>query len=259
MIDSHCHLEQHDYDGDRSEVIARAREKLKAVVTSCAHPKDFDLTLKMVEDNKNFIFSSIGLHPEFIKDFSQNQIDDYFQLMEENKGKFVSVGEVGLDYAWVKEDEWRQKQKELFTQFIEFAKEHKKPLTVHCRDAYEDTVKILEQQDAKQVHLHLFGANHMVKQVAENGWHVSVGPIVLSSKKHFQISRDMPLELLLLETDAPWNAPQVFTEHKKVRNEPASVDVVARKIAEIKKIDFEQVDKATDDNAVRFFGLNLSL
>lgn len=256
MIDSHCHLEQHDYDSDRNEVIARARQKLKAVITSCAHPRDFDLTMKMVEENKNFIFASIGMHPEFIKDFSQKQIDDYFQLLEENKDRYISVGEVGLDYSWVKEDEWRQKQKELFIQFIEFAKEHKKPLTIHCRDAYEDTVKILEQQDAKQVHLHLFGANQMVKQVAENGWYVSIGPIVLSSKKHFQISRDMPMELLLLETDAPWNAPQVFTEHVKVRNEPTSVEVVAMKIAEIKKIDFEQVAKTTDENAIKFFGLN---
>ena len=255
MIDVHCHLEQPQYDEDRDEVIARAKKKLKAVISSCAHPKDFQATLKLAEENKNFVFPAIGMHPEYIKDFSQKQIDDYLQMMEENSDKFVSVGEIGLDYFWVKEEEWRQKQKELFVQFIEFAKDHDKPLTVHSRDAYEDVVKILEQQDAKRVHLHLFGANQLVKQVAENGWYISIGPIVLASKKHFQIARDMPLELLLLETDAPWNAPEVFTEHMKVRNEPTSVEAVARKIAEIKKISFEDVDKATDENAARLFRL----
>ena len=255
MIDVHCHLEQRDYDKDRSEVIARAKQKLKAVISSCAHPRDFQATLNLSEENKGFVFAAIGMHPEYVKDFSQKQIDEHMQLMKDNAGKFVSVGEVGLDYFWVKEHEWQQKEKDLFIQIIRFAKELDKPLTVHSRDAYEDVVKVLEQEDAKQVHLHLFGDNQLVNRIVENGWYVSIGPVILSSKKHYKIVRDMPIERLLLETDAPWNHTKIFTDHVKERNEPINVRAVAEKIAEIKGVSFDYVDAITTQNSVNLFRL----
>jgi TatD DNase family protein len=103
----------------------------------------------------------------------------------------------------------------------------------------------------------LFGDNKLVKRVVENNWYISVGPIVVRSKKHFQIVRDMPIELLLLETDSPWNHPKVFTEHIALRNDPTSVKVVAQKIAEIKKISFEEAAKITTENAIKLFELPL--
>ncbi len=255
MIDAHCHLEQKDYEKDRDEVIDRCRQQMKAVVTSCAHPRDFDLTLQLTEKYKGFVFAAVGLHPEYVKEISEKEKDEFLELVKQNKDKIVALGEVGLDFHWIKESEWQEKQKEWFVQFIEFSNEIKKPLVVHSREAYEEVVKILEQQDAKQVHLHLFGDNNLVKRIADNGWYVSIGPIVLRSKKHFQITRDMPIEQLLLETDAPWNAPEVFLEGKKVRNEPTAVKIVAEKIAEIKKMSFEEVWKTCGENAIKFFNL----
>ena len=126
---------------------------------------------------------------------------------------------------------------------------------VHSRESYEEVVKILEQQDAKKVLLHLFGDNKLVKRIVDNDWYVSIGPIILRSKKHYQITRDMPLGFLLTETDAPWNAPEVFLEGKKTRNEPTSVKVVVEKFAEIKKMSFEETDKLTTENAIKFFNL----
>jgi TatD DNase family protein len=257
MIDVHCHLEAKDYDSDRDQVIEKCRKELKAVITSCTHPRDFQLTMKLVENFKGFVFASVGFHPEYVKEAREKEIDDYIELIKENKDKIVSIGEVGLDKFWIKESEWQEKQKEIFKKFIDFAKEIKKPLTIHSRDAYEDAVKILEQEDAKKVHLHLFGDNKLVKRVAENNWYISIGPIVLRSKKHFQIVRDMPLELLLLETDSPWNHPKVFTEHIALRNDPTSVKVVAERIAEIKKISLEEVAKITTENAIKLFELPL--
>lgn len=257
MIDSHCHLEQKDYDEDRDEIIEKCKKELKALVTVCAHPSDFDLTLKLAEENKNFIFAEAGIHPEYIKEISEKEIEKFIEKIKENKNKIVGIGEVGLDYFWIKENDWQEKQKQLFIRFISLAKELKLPLTVHSRDAYEDVVKILEQEDAKKVHLHLFGDNTLVQRIADNGWYISIGPIVLKSKKHFQIARDMPIEKILLETDSPWNAPEVFLEGKKVRNDPTSIKIVAQKIAEIKKLDFNEVWKACGENAVRFFDLTL--
>ncbi len=259
MIDSHCHLEQEDFDKDRDEVIERAKKELKAVITCCAVPGDFEKTIEMVKKYKGFVFASVGLHPEEIKNVKESEKDEFLELIEQNKNFIVSVGEIGLDYFWIREEEWRKKQKELFIEMINFAKEIKKPITVHLRDAFEDGVKILEQEDAKKVHLHLFGAPHLLPTVIENNWYVSIGPIILRSKKHKKIGKRIPLDLLLLETDAPWMAPEQLTQGIKARCEPIAIKVVAEKIAEIRKISFEEVWRKCGENAVKFFNLPIKL
>jgi TatD DNase family protein len=250
MIDCHAHLTEPDYNSDRDQIIEKCRKELKAVITSCAHPKDFDLTLSLVEKHKGFVFATFGIHPEFIKEVSEKEKDEFLEKIKENKNKVVGIGEVGLDFFEIKESNWQKRQKELFVELINFAKELKLPLVIHARNAYDETVKILEQEDAKKVLMHMFGANHLVKRVIENGWYVSTNTIVLRSKKHKKVVRDMPLEKIMLETDSPW----LGLEGK--RNDPLSVKVVAGKIAEIKKVSFEKVDKVTTENAIDFFNLN---
>jgi TatD DNase family protein len=255
LIDVHCHFEQKDYDADRDNVIEKCKQQLRAVITCCAHPKDFDLTMQLIEKYRGFIFATVGIHPEYIKEISEQEKDEFLDLIKANKEKFVAIGECGLDFAWIKEPEWREKQKQQFIQFIHFANDLKKPLVVHSRNAYEEVVKILEQEDAKQVLLHLFGDNKLVGKLVDNKWYVSIGPIVLRSKKHFQITRDMPIEFLLTETDAPWNAPEIFLEGKKVRNDSTSIKIVIERISEIKKLSFNDIDKITTENAIKFFNL----
>jgi len=251
MIDVHCHLEQEDYASDRDEVIKKCKKELEAVITSCAHPKDFDLTMQLVEKYKGFIFATAGIHPEYVKEISEKEKDEFLELVKDNKKNIVGIGEIGLDYDWVKEQEFQQKQREWFAQFINFAEGLKLPVVVHCRAAFEDAVKILEQEDAKQVLMHMFGANQLVNRVVENDWFVSLNTIILTSKKYKKVARDMPLERLLTETDAPWLGPN------GERNDSTSVKNVIEKIAEIKKIDAAELDRITTDNAKRFFKLNL--
>jgi TatD DNase family protein len=114
MIDVHCHLEQKDYDKDRDDVIEKCKKELKAVITSCAHPRDFDLTLQLTEKYKNFVFACYGIHPEYIKEVSEKEIDEFLDSLVKNKDKIVAIGETGLDFWWTKEEEWKQKQRELF-------------------------------------------------------------------------------------------------------------------------------------------------
>jgi TatD DNase family protein len=113
-------------------------------------------------------------------------------------------------------------------------------------------VKILEQEDAKRVLMHMFGANQMTKRIIENGWSISMNTIVMKSKKHKKVVRDTPLENLMLETDSPWLAPEGFGSE---RNDPTAVKFVAEKIAEIKKIKFEEVWERCGKNSVKFFNL----
>jgi TatD DNase family protein len=252
MIDAHCHLEQNDYDSDRDDVIEKCKKQLNAAVTCCAHPDDFNLTMEITEKYKNFIFATFSIHPIYIKDISDKQKDEFLELLVSNKDKTVAIGETGLDYFHVKENLWQQKQKELFIEFIGLSKELKKPLVIHSRDSMEDAIKILEQEDAKNVLMHLFGARKLLQRVIENNWFISVGPIVQRSKDHKKIVRDMPFDKILLETDSPWFGPE------GKRNEPTAVSIVANRIAEIKKTTLKEVDNITTQNSIRFFDLKIN-
>jgi len=253
MIDAHCHLEQGAYKNDLNRVIELCKnEGLKALVSVCAHPKDFDRSLEIVEKYKNYVFLCASIHPEFVKEITAKQIDDYFERLRENKKKLVAVGETGGDYFWIRETVWQKKQMELFIRHIELAKELGKPLVIHCRDAFEDVFRVLENLDAKQVMLHLFSGHKFIDRIIENDWYISVGPMLLKSKNHNKIVKKVPIEKIMLETDSPW-----FGVNKE-RNTPVSVIQVANKIAEIKKIDTSQVSSLTDINAIGFFSLSVS-
>ena len=274
MIDVHCHLEQPNFEKDLDKVIENCKKAgLKAVITSCPDPRDLDKTLKILEKYKGFVFACFGLHPEYIKEFSEKQVDEYLEKVKENKDKIVGFGEVGLDFYWVKESSWQQKQKEQFKELIRFSKEIRKPLVVHCRGAYEETVNILENEDAKQVILHMFGGKNLLQRVVENKWLISMNYLVSRSKDYKKIARDILLENLTLETDAPWNGIQktadqvtseeiIFKENKDLnlvtlRSDPSTIKPTAEKIAEIKGLGFEQVWKTCGENASKFFGLKI--
>ena len=274
MIDVHCHLEQLEFQKDLESVIAHSKlSGIQALVTSCAHPKDLEKTLEIQEKYKGFVFASLGHHPEYIKEIPQKEIDSYLESIKKNKARFVAIGEVGLDYFWVKEPSWQKKQKEQFSELIRFSKELKKPLVVHSRNSHSDTLNILEKEDAKNVLLHMFGGKNEMKTVVENNWLISINCLVTRSKDYKKIARDTPLENICLETDAPWNGIQkplseitksdiIFRENKEtgittLRNDPTTIKITAQKIAEIKKIPFEKVWKTCGEKAKKFFNLQI--
>jgi len=248
MIDVHCHLEQKDYEKDRDEVIEKCKEKLKAVITCCCHPDDFDLTMELVEKYKNFVFATVSIHPEYIKGIEHLKVDEFFKKIEENKEKIVGIGETGLDFI-IEEVELREKQKELFKRFIDLAKGLNLPLVIHARKAFSETIEILEKYGAKRVLMHFFTAKELLPKIIKNNWSISVNTTLLNSKKIKKIVRDLPIEKIMTETDSPW----LGLNGK--RNDPTSVKVVVEKIAEIKKVNFEEVDKITTQNAIEFFNL----
>jgi len=255
MIDVHCHLEQREYDGIRDRIIQKAKDEgLKAVITCCAHPSDLDLTISIVKKHKNFVFATVSLHPEYVEDFSFEQVDEYFEKIRNVKDNIVGIGETGLDYFWVKEHEWREKQKQLFIKHLMLAEKLRKPIIIHSRNAFNDTIEILETYNVRRVHWHMFGAHHLWKRVVDNGWYISVNTIIYRSKKHKKVVRDVPLERIMLETDAPW----LSLEKGKV-NEPTSIKLVAQRVAEIKGLTFGEVWEICGRNAVKFYKLPLQL
>lgn len=260
MIDTHCHLEQSDYNKDRDTVIRRCKQKLQAVITSCANPANFGLTLQLVRNYQGFLFATASIHPSYVKKFSEEEITDYIEQIKSNRDHLVAIGETGLDYHWVKDDEWQKKQKHLFVRLIEVAKQLHLPLVIHSRDSSEDAIEILEQHAGKRVHMHMFTNRALLNQVIDNGWLISVNTFLLRSKNMKKIVRDCPIDQLMLETDSPWlgvDRDGRIKPKDEVRNEPTSVRLVAEKIADIKKMDIEQVDQQTTSNAIKFFRLNI--
>ncbi|MDT7858525.1 MAG: TatD family hydrolase [Candidatus Aenigmarchaeota archaeon] len=250
MIDVHCHLE-HEKFRNNKEIIQSFRKYLKAIITSSPHPKDFEYTLNLKKEFEGFVFACVGLHPEYIEEFSEETLDNFEEFVKTNKNDIISIGEIGLDYFWIKDEKLREKQKWLFEKLIEFAKSVSKPITVHIRDAYEDALKILEGIDYQKVHLHMFGGDKFLDKVLANEWKISVGPILLRSKTHKKIVKKLPLERIMLETDSPW----IKIDGKE--SMPIDVKIVAEKIAEVKNVSLEEVERKTDENAISLFKLEL--
>jgi TatD DNase family protein len=250
MIDVHCHLEQKDYEKDRDEIIEKCKKELKAVITCCCHPDDFDLTMEMVEKYKNFLFATVSIHPEYIKEVNEEVVENFFKKIEENKEKIVGIGETGLDFI-IEEPEWREKQKELFVKFIDLAKNLNLPLVIHARKAFKEAIEVLEKSGARNVLMHFFTQKDLLPKIIENGWSISVNTTLLSSKNIKKIVRDLKIEKIMTETDSPWFGP-----HGQ-RNDPRSIKLVVEEISRIKKMKIEEVDKITTQNAIEFFKLKL--
>jgi len=261
MIDSHCHLEWKSYDEDRDAVIDRCKKELKAVVSSCSRPWDFDKALAMQEKHKGFVFVTAGFHPEFMKEVDEKTRSDYIRKIIANRARIVGIGEVGLDYAWLKEPDEQERSRKLFAEMIGIAKRLDMPIVVHSREAHPDTLRILEENGAKRVLLHMWGGHQkeLIDKVKDLGYFVSVNTIVLRSKGYSKVVKAMPIEKMMLETDSPWlgvrKEGEEWVMDQSVRNEPTSIKMVAKKIAEIKKMPFERVWRDCGENSARFFGL----
>jgi TatD DNase family protein len=248
MIDVHCHLEQKDYQEDRDEIVEKLKKELKAIITCCTHPADFDLTMEMVKKYKDFVFASVAIHPIYIKEITEKEVEDFLKKIEEKKDKIIAIGETGLDFK-IEELEWQKKQRELFVKFIQFAKDLNLPLVIHSRKAYAESIEVLEQYGAKRVLMHFFTARKLLPKIIKNKWSISVNTALFSSKDIKKIVRDLPLEQIMTETDSPW----LGFEGK--RNDPSSVKSVIEKISEIKKVGIQEVKKITTQNAIKFFNL----
>jgi TatD DNase family protein len=260
MIDTHCHLEQKDYSKDRDAVLERCKQQLHAVITSCANPKHFRTTMQLVRQHKGFVFATTSIHPQYVKEQNEKAIRQYFEMIRINIENIVAIGETGLDYNWIKESKWQDKQKQLFIRFITLANQLMLPLVIHSRDATEAVIEILEKHEAKSVQMHMFTKRSLLKKIIENEWLISVNTLLLRSKNLKKIVRDIPLEQLMLETDSPWlgiDSDGKLKPKEIVRNEPTAVKLVTEKIAQIKKISIETVDRQTTENAIQFFNLKI--
>ncbi len=253
MIDVHCHLEQKELYEKLDELIPKWKKELKFVISSCAHVEDLEKTLEIYEKFKPFVKICVGLHPEFIKELKEEDIKKVIRFIHTHANEVLAIGEIGLDYHWIKEPEFREKQKDMFIRFIKLARELNFPLVIHSWDSTLDAIAILEKEGMQnhKVLFHLLQDRYALLKIIKNNWFVSIGPIIAKSKDIKKIARDMPLNRIMLETDSPWFAQKPEQEF----GEPTNVKVACEKIAKIKTLEENYVEKQTDKNAIEFFKL----
>lgn len=257
LFDSHCHINDSHFDADRNDTIKRMKEAglIGAMVIGCDRGEKKRIK-ELVDQNPNFLYGAWALHPEYMDEVHrETSVHEILSICDEPE--FYAVGETGLDYYWVKADALRQAQKERFRMHIAAAKELKKPVIVHARAAERDAVEILTQEHAGDVGfvLHCFDSTpNIAKAAVDAGGYVGFTGIITfkSAQKLLESVKAVPIDRLLVETDCPYMAP---VPKRGKRNEPAFVEFVAKKVAEVKGLDPEETARQTAYNAMRLFRL----
>jgi len=251
FVDSHCHLDFKDFDADRAEVLARARAaKVAMMVTISTKITEAAQIIALAEAHDE-LACTIGIHPH---EAGSQPETSAAQLVELSRHpKVIGIGETGLDYYY--EHSPRAAQQRNFRAHIEAARLSGLPLVVHARDADEDTADIMEDEMGKGAYpalIHCFTAGpELAERALAMGCYISISGIATfnSAKQLHQTIETIPLERLLIETDAPFLAP---VPHRGKRNEPSFVADTAAALAELKGVSVAQLAQATSDN---FFAL----
>ncbi|HOZ53321.1 MAG TPA: TatD family hydrolase [bacterium] len=281
LIDTHCHLNFVDFKEDHLDVAKRAlSEDIQMIVVGSEYKTSLRAA-NLANSFSNGIYAAIGLHPIhleeiLIKNDNENGKyefrsraedfieDDYQKIIDKNK-KIKAIGEIGLDYYHIEADseekiiKIKNRQKEIFIKQLNFAKKNKLPVIIHCREAHDDLYNILNNfyQENKFTHewgvIHCFSGDYeLAQKYFALGLKISFTGLITFNKQWDEIIRKSPLEKMMVETDSPYLSP---VPYRGKRNEPLYVRQVAQKIAEIRGISLEEIEKRTYSESKKFFNL----
>ncbi|HCD09575.1 MAG TPA: hydrolase TatD [Thermoanaerobacter sp.] len=253
LVDSHAHLEDEKYDKDREEVIEECKKDLTFLINVGSNLLTSKQSIELAH-NYDFIYASVGIHPhDAQREFDKVEEIERLALQE----KVVAIGEIGLDYYY--NDPPKEFQKEVFIKQIRLAKKLNLPIIIHDRDAHGDILDILKQEwtkDLRGVFHSYSGSVEMAFQVIEMNFYISLGgPVTFkNAKKPKEVAKAVPIEKLLIETDSPYLTPEPY---RGKRNTPVYVKFVAKKIAELREMPYEEVCRITAENAIKLFNIPL--
>ncbi|MBN1393508.1 MAG: TatD family hydrolase [Pirellulales bacterium] len=254
FFDTHAHLDQEEFDADRAEVIARAREEgIEAILCPAVTAASAEVVVRLAEEYD--LLAAVGIHPNYTAEADPNDWDRIVELA--GHPRVVAIGETGLDTY--RDYSPLELQKEYFERHIKLSKSTGLPLIIHCRETEEAMLPILRAAAPLDGVLHAFSsARAFAEECLAIGLHVSfAGNVTYSNRKNDylrEVARQIPEDRLLIETDSPYLVPQAFRGRKN-RNEPAYVARTAAFLAELRGVSVEQLAAVTTANARRLFGL----
>jgi len=248
VTDTHCHLDFKNFNKDRDEAIQRA---LKAGVTTMINSGiDLKTNRKTLELAKkyDFIHATLGLNPNGLGETTDEEVTATLDQIRSHAKEIVGVGEAGLDYYRCPDEKGRDRQRGVFRKVVNLARELDLPQVIHARLAEDEAFDMVK--DLNKVVFHCYsGTVGTMRDAVDRGFYISLATVVCKSAQHQVLARQVPLELLLIETDSPFLSP------KKGRNEPSYVLEALKLIARIKDLPPEDVAEATTANAKRIFNL----
>jgi TatD DNase family protein len=262
LIDSHAHIDLPDFDRDREQVVARARQGgVRALINIGLDVESSRASLKLAKKSDD-VFSTVGFHPHEASKLRDEDLKALAELAKDDK--VVAVGEIGLDFY--RNLSARKSQLEAFRKQLDLAVELRLPVVVHCRQAHEEVFKILSDWVRSTLSvgrlrrgvIHCFSADiEMAQRYIEIGFYISLAGSVTypSAGELVQVAKEIPLDRLLLETDAPFLPPQAY---RGKRNEPAYVALVAEKVAQVRGVPRVVVAEAAAKNTISLFKLPIS-
>lgn len=260
MIDTHCHIDAEEFDADRSEVLASQQaEGVQAIIVPGVSLASVQTVMAVCAQYPSFCYPALGLHPEEIKADWQQQLTDIETHIRHYAPQLVAVGEIGLDYYWDKT--YKQEQQQALKRQLLLAKELDLPVILHNRESTEDIIRIVREVQADTTSanplrgvFHCFtGSREIAQQIIQMGFYLGIGGVI--TFKNCKLSEhlgDVPLERILLETDAPYMAP---VPHRGKRNESRWMRFVADKLAEVYSTTLETIIEVTTQNAQALFDL----
>ncbi len=273
LIDIHAHVNFNAFKDDGTEVIKRAHDASIGMILVGSQRDTSERAVEMASSYEDGVWAAVGLHPIHLTEFHVDakeigaanvpgfttRVEAFDESIYRALGEqtcVVAIGECGLDYYRVEQSpERKELQHDVFARHIALARELKKPLIVHCREAYRDLLSILKGEGGADVGgtIHFFAGDwETAKQFLDLGFHLSFTGVITFANQYDEVVRKMPLGRLMVETDAPYVSP---VPYRGKRNEPAYVKEVARRVAEIRGISYEEVARATTENATKLFGL----
>jgi len=254
LFDSHAHYHDERFANDRHEALMKAYADgvghILAASTDIASSRQ---NIKLA-GQYDFVYAAVGIHPHDAINANDESLEELAELALQSE-KVVAIGEIGLDYFY--DNSPRDVQKAWFVRQINLARELRKPVIVHDRDAHEDTMHILVSEKASETGgvLHCYsGSVEMAREVLKNNFYISFGGAITfkNAKKSIEVVRYVPDDRLLIETDCPYLTPEPYRGR---RNESGYVRLVAEKIAEIRNIGLDEVISKTAENAKRLFNI----
>ena len=252
-IDSHTHLFSSQFDNDRHQVVQKAIDQgVDKMLLPNINSKTLEAMHQLCQDFPQHCYPMMGLHPCDVKDDYEEELKIIKSHLD--KGKYVAVGEIGIDLYWDKGT--LDIQKKAFRQQLKWAKEYDLPVAIHIRNSFDTIFEVLEEVNDQNLRgvFHCFtGSKEQGQKAIEMGFMLGIGGVVTFKNSGLdKVLKELPLEKLLLETDSPYLAP---TPHRGQRNESSYIPLIAQKIAEIYGVNIEEVAKITTQNAKKLFKL----
>ncbi len=253
IFETHAHYDDDRFDEDRHELLAGLLEAGIGVVVNCGASAQGNYDTIALTEQHAHVYGALGVHPSNIEDMDE----DFFAWIKQSaqKEKIVAIGEIGLDYYWDKEPDVQEKQRYWFGRQIDLARESRLPIIVHSRDAAADTMQVMKEQHAEEVSgvIHCYSySKEMALEYIRMGYYIGVGGVVTfkNAKKLIETVEAIPLERILLETDCPYMAPEPY---RGKRNSSLYLPYIVEKIALLKGVSTQEVERVTEANAKALF------